>query len=70
MLLNPGKKHTEVDSYRSIALLLYYYIISKLFKELILKRLELIIEKYQLVPSHQFEFHSKHSTINQKHSIK
>jgi hypothetical protein len=65
MLTKPGKNHTDVESYWPISLL---PIMSKLFEKLILKRLKLIIEK-QLVPSHQFWFRSKHSTIDQVHRI-
>jgi hypothetical protein len=66
MLPKPGKNHTDVETYRPIALL---PIKSKLFEKLILKRHKLIVEKYQLVPSHQFGFHSKHSAFNQVHRI-
>lgn len=66
MIPKPGKNHSEVESYRPIALL---PIMSKLFKKLFLKRLKPIIEKYQLVPSHQFGFRNKHSTIDQVHRI-
>lgn len=66
MLPKPGKNHNEVESYRPIALL---PIMSKLFEKLLLKRLKLIIEKYQLIPTHQFGFRSKHSTIDQVHRI-
>ncbi|PNF23836.1 hypothetical protein B7P43_G13720 [Cryptotermes secundus] len=66
MIPKPGKNHNEVESYRPIALL---QIMSKLFEKLILKHLKPNIEKYQLVPSHQFGFHSKHSTIDQVHRI-
>jgi hypothetical protein len=62
MLPKPGKNHTDVESYRPVALL---PIMSKLFEKLILKRLKLIIKKYQLMSSHQFGFCSKHSAIDQ-----
>jgi hypothetical protein len=66
MIPKPGKNHTSVESYWPIALL---PIMSKLFKKLILKHLKLIIQKYQLMPSHQFGFRSKHSAIDQVHRI-
>jgi hypothetical protein len=66
ILAKPGKTHTDVESYRPNALL---PIMSKFFGKVILKRLKLIIEKYQLVPSHQFQFRSKHSSIDQVHRI-
>jgi hypothetical protein len=62
----PGKNHTEVESYRPIALL---PTMAKLLEKLILKRLNPIISKYQLIPPHQFGFRSKHSTIDQVHRI-
>ena len=58
----PDKDHCEVESYRPIALL---PIMSKLLEKLILKRLKKIIEKYHLVPTHQFRFRNNHSTKNQ-----
>jgi hypothetical protein len=67
MLPKPEKKnHTDIESYWPIALLL---IMLKLFEKLILKRLKLIIQKYQLMPSHQFGFHIKHCAIDQVHRI-
>jgi hypothetical protein len=42
VLLKPGKKHSEVDTYRPIALL---PIMSKHFEKLILKGLKPILEK-------------------------
>jgi hypothetical protein len=66
ILPKPGKNHTDVESYRPIALL---PIMSKLFEKLIQKRLTLIVEKYQLEPSHWFGFCSKHSTTDQMHRI-
>jgi hypothetical protein len=66
MLPKPGKNHTDVESYRPLAPL---PIMWKLFEKPILKRLKLIIEKYQLMPSHQFGVCSKHSAFNQVHRI-
>lgn len=66
MLPKPGKDHRSMESYRPIALL---PIMSKLFEKLILKRLNAVIEKYQLVPTHQFGFRSSHSTMDQVHRI-
>ena len=66
MIPKPGKNHSKVESYRPIALL---PIMSKLLEKLLLKRFKLIIEKYQLVPSHQFGFRNNHSTIDQIHRI-
>ena len=62
----PVKDHSEVESYRPIELLL---IMSKLFEKLILKRLKKIIQKYHLVPTHQFEFRNNHSTMDQVRRI-
>lgn len=65
MLPKLGKNHSKAEAYRPIALLP----ITKLFEKLILKRLKLIIEKYQLIPTHQFGFRNNHSTIDQIHRI-
>jgi hypothetical protein len=48
MLPKPAEIHTDVETFRPIALL---PIMSELFEKIILKRLKLIIEKYQLLPS-------------------
>lgn len=66
MIPKPGKKPQEVSSYRPISLL---PIISKLYEKLLLKRLKPIIELKNLIPSHQFGFRNKHSTIDQVHRI-
>jgi hypothetical protein len=42
---------------------------SKLFENLILKRLKPIIAEKHLVPTHQFGFRKYHSTIDQVHRI-
>ena len=56
----------EVDSNRPISLL---PIMSKLFEKLIAKRLHRILDKYCIIPSHQFGFRRAHSTIDQIHRI-
>lgn len=66
MLAKLGKPPNEVSSYRPISLL---PIISKLYEKLLLKRLKPIIEEKQLIPTHQFGFRNKHSTIEQVHRI-
>ena len=66
MIPKPGKPPHEVGSYRPISLL---PVISKLFKKLLLKRIKPLIEEGQLIPSHQFGFRNKHSTIDQVHRI-
>ncbi|KMQ85369.1 reverse transcriptase, partial [Lasius niger] len=62
----PGKPPTEVASYRPISLL---PIMSKVFERLFLIRLMPIIQERELIPSHQFGFRNKHSTIEQVHRI-
>ena len=62
----PGKSLNDVSSYRPISLL---PIISKLFEKLFMKRLKSIIIKNKLIPSHQFGFREKHSTIEQVHRV-
>ena len=61
-----GKPLSEVTSYRPISLLPLF---SKLFEKLLLKRLDPIIEQRKLIPTHQFGFRNKHSTIDQVHRI-
>ena len=60
----PGKPVNEVTSYRPISLLL---MLSKLFEKLFLKRLKPILDEKQIIPTHQFGFRNKHSTIDQVH---
>lgn len=62
----PGKPPMEVTSYRPISLL---PIMSKIFEKLLLKRLDRIIKQRNLIPTHQFGFRNKHSTIDQVHRI-
>lgn len=66
MIVKPGKPPQEVSSYRPILLL---SVISKLFEKLLLKRLKPIIEEKKLIPTHQFGFRNRHSTIDQVHRI-
>ena len=66
MIPKPGKPPHEVTSYRPISLL---PVISKLFEKLLIKRIKPIIEEKGVIPSHQFGFRNKHSTIDQVHRI-
>lgn len=66
MIAKPGKELTSLKSYRPISLL---PIMSKLFEKLILKRILPIIEEKNLLPTHQFGFRKKHSTIEQVHRL-
>jgi hypothetical protein len=63
---NPGKPPHEVTSYRPISLL---SVMSKLFENVLLKILKPIIERKEMIPTHQFGFRNKHSTIDQEHRI-
>jgi hypothetical protein len=62
----PGKPPNELTSYRPISLL---PITSKVFEKLLLKRLLQAVENNRLIPSHQFGFRQRHSTIEQMHRI-
>jgi hypothetical protein len=62
MIPKPSMNLSEVESYRPISLL---PITSKLFENLILKRLKPIIADKHLVPMHQFGFRKNHSPIDQ-----
>ena len=66
MILKPGKPATEATSYRRISLL---PVLSKLFEKLLLKRLKPILDEKQIIPTYQFRFRNKHSTIDQVHRI-
>lgn len=66
MIQKPGKPATEVTSYRPISLL---PVLSKLFEKIFLRRLKPIIERNNLIPTHQFGFRNSHSTIDQVHRI-
>jgi len=63
----PGKSaKSSYESYRSISLL---SILSKLFKKLLLLRINIIMEHYGLIPDHQFGFRSKYVTTEQIYKI-
>lgn len=62
----PGKPTSDVSSYRPISLL---PVMSKVFERLFLARLDQIIAMRNLIPSHQFGFRKKHSTIDQIHRL-
>ena len=66
MIPKLGKPVNEVTSYRPISLL---PILPKLFEKLFLKRLKPILDEKQIIPTHQFGFRNKHSTIDQVHRI-
>lgn len=59
--------HTDLfTSYRPISLL---PVLLKVLETLILKRLQPIYEGRNLLPNHQFGFHTGHGTIEQTHRI-
>jgi hypothetical protein len=60
LILKPRKPHNELTSYRSISFL---STASKVFEKLHLKRLLPVVENNRLIPSHQFGFRQRHSTI-------
>ena len=66
MISKPGKDPHEVSSYRPISLL---PILSKILEKIIIKRLRPVIDTEEIIPSHQFGFREKHSTIDQVHRI-
>jgi hypothetical protein len=61
LILKPWKPPNELTSYRPMSLL---PIVSKVFEKLLA-----MVENNGLIPSHQFCFRQKHSTIEQKHRI-
>jgi hypothetical protein len=66
LILQPGKPPNELTSYRPISLL---PIVSKGFERIILKRFLPLIENNSLISNHQFDFRTRHSTIEQTHRI-
>lgn len=66
MIPKVGQDNHELTSYRPISLL---SIISKVFEKLLLRRMNHIIEQKNIIPTHQFGFRDKHSTIDQIHRI-
>jgi hypothetical protein len=54
------RKAKELRSYRLISLL---PIVSKVFEELLLKRLLPTVENIRITPDHQFSFRQRHYTI-------
>jgi hypothetical protein len=62
MVLKPKKSPHSPASYRPISLL---PVVSKLFERLLLPRIINCIQSSQAIPSHQFGFRSRHSTIQQ-----
>ena len=66
MIPKPGKPPIDVKSYRPISLL---PIISKLFESIIQKRIQVYIDRFKVIPNHQFGFRKSHATIDQIHRI-
>jgi hypothetical protein len=64
LILKPGNPPNELTSYRPVSLL---PIVSKVFENIILKRLLPLVENNSLIPNHQFGFRKRHSTIEQTH---
>ena len=65
-ILKPGKNPTDVTSYRPISLL---PVISKILEKLLLLRLSSDTPPQTWIPSYQFGFRKKHSTIHQCHRL-
>ncbi|WP_333765272.1 hypothetical protein, partial [Streptomyces sp. IBSBF 2390] len=59
MIPKPGKPANDVKSYRPISLL---PIISKLFEIFIQKRIQVYLERFNVIPNHQFGFRKAHAT--------
>jgi hypothetical protein len=66
LIPKPGKPPHAPSSYQPISLL---PIPSKVFEKLLLNRLLQLVEHGKLLPTHQFGFQPKHSTIEQTHHI-
>jgi hypothetical protein len=66
LILKPGKPRNELTFNRPICLLPTE---SKIFEHLTLKRLLPVVENNGLIPSHEFGFRQRHSTIEQTNRI-
>lgn len=66
MIPKPGKTPNDVKSYRPISLL---PLISKIFEIIIQKRIKVYIERFKVIPNHQFGFRKSHATTDQIHRI-
>ena len=66
MIFKPGKNPTDVTSYRPISLL---PVISKILEKLLLLRLSNDMPPQSWIPSHQFGFRKKLSTIHHCHRL-
>jgi hypothetical protein len=68
MILIPksGKPPRALSSYRPSSLL---PIVSKVFEKLLLNRLLPLVEHGKLLPTHQFGFQPRNSTIEQTHRL-
>jgi hypothetical protein len=64
IILKPRKPPNELTSYRPMSPL---PIVSKVFEKPLLKTLLLMVVNNRLIPSHQFGFRQRHSTIEQTH---
>jgi hypothetical protein len=65
-IVKPGKDPTEVASYHPISLL---SVLSKVFKNLILRRINKDLRPDEWIPHHQFGFRQGHSSIQQIHRV-
>jgi hypothetical protein len=62
----PGKDPTETTSYRPVNII---SVLSKVFENLILKRINKEVEPEEWIPRHQFGFRPGHSATQQTHRI-
>jgi hypothetical protein len=65
-VLKPGKPAEEAKSYKPISLL---PILSKLFENLFLTRIQPTLQEKRILPDPQFGFRQKHATTEQVHPI-
>lgn len=66
MIPKLGKPPNDIKSYRPISLL---PLISKLFEIIIQTRIQVYVERFKVIPNHQFGFRKSHATIDQIHRI-
>lgn len=66
MIPKPNKPENCITSYRPISLLATF---SKIFERIFIRRMEPLVEEFNIIPEHQFGFRHKHGTPEQCHRI-
>lgn len=62
-------KHGKELVTHCIAQYLFLLMLAKLFKEIYVKRLQVIVKVFGIIPNYQMSFRSKHATIKQVNRV-